>query len=152
MDDDPVARLKTPQDCEQFAINVEERGKPELAIRARRRAVELRAAEHGASSAAEREALEAVYAYERVLSTKRGKKVHASRTWQMIERRGIIPAVEHVVTRSAESTGYTELIKMGMQDKSFEAVVLRHPEVFSSDAVRRSFGARQNWTTSALQK
>jgi hypothetical protein len=27
---------------------------------------------------------------------------------------------------------------MGMQDKSFEAVVLRHQNVFSTDAVRRS--------------
>jgi hypothetical protein len=103
MDDDPIAKLKTPEACEQFAINVEERGKPELALAARRRAVELRAAAHGANTVAEREALEAVYAYERVLSTKRGKKIRASRTWQMIDRRGIIPAVEHVVTRNAES-------------------------------------------------
>jgi hypothetical protein len=139
MDDyDPIPRLKTPEDCEQFAINVEKLGKPELALRARRRAVELRAAVHGAKTAAEREALEAVYAYERVLTTKRGKKIRASRTWQMIDRRGIIPAVEHVVARSAESTGYTALVDMGMQDKSFEAVVLRHPDVFSEEALRRS--------------
>jgi hypothetical protein len=44
MDDyDPIPRLKTPEDCEQFAINVEKLGKPELALRARRRAIELRA-------------------------------------------------------------------------------------------------------------
>jgi hypothetical protein len=139
MDDcDPIPRLKTPEDCEQFAINVEKRGKPQLALRARRRAIELRAAAHGENTAAEREALEAVYAYERVLTTKHGKKIRASRTWQMIERRGIIPAVEHVVARGAESAGYKALIDMGMQDKSFEAVFLRHPDVFSEDAVRRS--------------
>jgi hypothetical protein len=136
--DDTIANLKTPEECEQFAINVEERGKRELAVAARRRAVELRAAAHGASTAAEREALEAVYAYERVLSSRHGRKTRASRTWQMIERRGIIPAVEHVVTRTAESTGYTALVQMGMQDKAFESVVLRHPDVFSPDAVRRS--------------
>jgi len=56
----------------------------------------------------------------------------------MIERRGIIPAVEHVVTRRDESTGYTALVEMGMQDKAFEAVVLRYPQVFSAEAVRRS--------------
>ena len=136
--DERIARLTTPEACEQFAINVEERGKPELALAARRRAVELRAAAHGASTAAEREALEAVYAYERVLSTKRGRKTRASRTWQMIERRGIIPAVEHVVTRSAESTGYTALVQMEMHEMEFEAVVLRHPDMFSAEAVRRS--------------
>lgn len=138
MTDDVIAKLKTPEECEQFAINVEQRDKPELALAARRRAVELRAAAHNASTVAEREALEAVYAYERVLFSKRGRKIRASRTWQMIERRGIIPAIEQVVTRSSESTGYTALVQMGMQDKSFEAVVLRHPEVFSAEAVRRS--------------
>jgi hypothetical protein len=138
MTDDVVAKLKTPEDCERFATNVEKLGKAELALAARRRSVELRAAAHDAKTDAEREALEAVYAYERVLYSHRGKKVRASRTWQMIERRGIIPAVEHVVTRSTESTGYAALIQMGMQDKSFEAVVLRHPEVFSTEAVNRS--------------
>ena len=29
--DELVAKLKTPEDCERFAINVEARGKPELA-------------------------------------------------------------------------------------------------------------------------
>ena len=76
--DERVARLKTPDECEQFALNVQAR-LPDLARAARRRAVELRAAAHGATSAAEREALEAVYAYERVLSQKRGKKIRASR-------------------------------------------------------------------------
>jgi hypothetical protein len=138
MNDDLIAKLKTPEDCEQFGINVEQRGKPELALAARQRAVELRAAAHNASTAAEREALEAVYAYERILFSKRGRKIRASRTWQMIDKRGIIPAIEQVVTRSSESTGYAPLMQMGMQDKSFEAVVLRHPEVFSAEAVRRS--------------
>jgi hypothetical protein len=136
--DDPIAKLRTPEDCEQFALNVEARGKPELALAARRRAIELRAAAHGASLTVEREALEAVYAYERVLYSKHGRKTRASRTWQMIERRGIIPAVEHVVTRTDESTGYTALVKMGLEDKSFEAVVLRHPDAFSTQAVQRS--------------
>ncbi len=124
--DERVARLKTPDECEQFALNVQAR-LPELARAARRRAVELRAGSHGAVSAAEREALEAVYAYERVLSMKRGKKIRASRTWQMIERHGIIGAVERAVSRSAETAGYTALVEMGMQDFSFEAVVVRHP-------------------------
>ncbi|MFC1461736.1 hypothetical protein ACFLQR_04380, partial [Verrucomicrobiota bacterium] len=87
-----VARLKTPEECEQFAINVQNR-LPELAQAARRRGVEFRAALHGATTAAEREALQAVYAYERVLCEKRGKTVRASRTWQMIKRHGIITAV-----------------------------------------------------------
>src|SRR5688500_10743167 len=99
--DERVARLKTPEDCEQFALNVQAR-LPDLARDARRRAVELRAASHGVTAAVEREALAAVYAYERVLSERRGKKVRASRTWQMIERHGIIEAVERAVNRDSD--------------------------------------------------
>jgi len=136
--DERVAKLKTPEDCERFAINVEARGKPELARAARRRAVQLLAFAHNANTAAEREALEAVYAYERVMSQNAGKKFKAMRTWQMIKRHGLIPAVELVVSRRKEAKGYTALVEMGMQDMAFEAVVLRHPEVFSPGAVERS--------------
>ena len=135
--DERVARLETPQECEQFAINVEKR-LPDLARAARRRAVELRAAAYGATTDAEREALQAVYAYERVLSNKRGKTVHASRTWQMIKRYGIIEAVEKVVNRPDVAPGYTLLEEMGMLDFAFEAVVCRHPDMFSKETVARS--------------
>lgn len=143
--DESIAKLTTPASCEQFALNVEASGKHELALRARRRAVELRAAEHGAVNQAEREALEAVYAYERVLSAHKGRGTRASRTWQMIERHGIINAVERVVARSAESAGYAMLVNMGLQDMAFEAVVLRHPELFSVEAVRRSRQRLDEW-------
>ena len=136
--DERIARLKTPEDCERFAFNVERLGKLDLALAARRRAVELRALAHNANSVAEREALEAVYAYERVLSQRDGKKKRANRTWQMIERYGLIPTVERVVSRPKEAMGYTALVEMGMEDMAFEAVVLRHPEVFSQEAVERS--------------
>jgi hypothetical protein len=136
--DDLVAKLETPEACEQFARNVEARGKPELALEARRRAVQLSASKHGATTSAEREALEAVYAYERVLLAKHGKRIRASRTWKMINERGIIPAVEHLVTRTSETMGYKAVIEMGMPEMAFEAVVLRHPHLFSTEAVRRS--------------
>lgn len=133
-----IASFRTPESCEQFAKNVEARGNPELAQLARRRAIEIRAEQHGATSTAEREALEAVYAYERTLFLKHGRVVRASRTWQMIRKRGVIQAVENVVTRSEESTGYEALVAMGLKDKSFEAVVLRYPDLFSEKAKQRS--------------
>jgi len=139
--DERVLRLKTPEDCEQFALNVDAR-LPDLAQSARRRAVELRAEAHGASTAAEREALAAVYAYERVQSKKKGKRVRASRTWQMIDRHGIIKAVERAVNRPVDPVGYTALAEMGMQDLAFEAVVLRYSDTFSPEAVDK---AAERW-------
>jgi len=142
--DNRISRLTTPEECEQLALNVEAR-LPELAIEARRRALELRAAAHGAASDAEREALAAVYAYEKVLSVKGGKNVRASRTWQMIKRHGIIKAVERAVNRPNETAGYKALVDMGMQDFAFEAVVCRHPTVFSPEALKRSRDRLKEW-------
>lgn len=142
--DERILKIQTPEGLEQFALNVEAHS-PKHAQAARRRAVELKAAAHGAKTDVERECLEAVYAYERAESEIRHKKFRASRTWPMIERRGIIPAVEFVVTRRAETTGYRTLIAMGLQDMAFEAVVLRHPDVFSAEAVKASRERFQKW-------
>jgi hypothetical protein len=98
----------------------------------------LRAATHGATTDAEREALEAVYAYERTLYEKHGRRVRASRTWKMIEEHGIIHAIERLVTCRKETMGYMAVVEMGMRDMTFEAVVLRHPEVFSVEAAQAS--------------
>jgi hypothetical protein len=135
---DLIEKLKTPEDCETFAKNVSERGRPDLALAARKRAVALRAAQYGAQSDIERECIEAVYAYEEVLSQKNGKKTKASRTWPMIKKHGIIMAVERAVNREVETQGYTALVEMGLEDYAFEAVILRHPEAFAPEVVERS--------------
>ena len=132
-----IPKFKKPEDYEQFAINVQERS-PERAQEARRRAIELRAELHGATTSVEREALEAVFAYERMLWMEKGKKVRASYTWRMIENRGLLAAVERLVTRKKETQGYRLLVANGLEDKAFEAVVLRHPQSFSDEAVAAS--------------
>jgi hypothetical protein len=142
--DETIARFTTPEACEQFALNVEARS-PARALEARRRAVELRALSHGATTAAEREALQAIYAYERTLFKKHGKHQQASYTWRMVERVGIIAAVESAVSRRTETAGYRALIAEGMQDMAFESVVLRHPDAFSAEAVEKSKKRLEEW-------
>jgi len=136
--DPRVAKLKTPKDCETFAKNARDRGAPHLAEEARQRAIQLRAEEHGAKTDVERECLEAVYAYEEVLSAQKGKRLRAGRTWPMIHEHGILPAVERIVMKRTESVGYTALAEMGLKEFAFEAVILRHPKFFSPEAVARS--------------
>jgi len=143
--DERVKKLKTPEDCERFAKNAAERGRPDLAQEARKKAVELRAEFYGVQTAAERECLEAVYAYEEVLKEKNGKKTKASRTWQMINKHGILQAVERAVNRPQETTGYTSLLEMGLEDYAFEAVVVRYPSLFSQEAVARCEERIQQW-------
>lgn len=138
MTDHRIAKLKTPRDCEVLAKNATERGRPDLAKAAKQRAVQIRAENYGATSDVERECIEAVFAYEEVLSAKAGRRQPASRTWPMIERYGIIEAVERVVKRKDDALGYTALMDMGLAEYAFEAVILRHPSAFSPQAVAQS--------------
>lgn len=145
--DDRVKKLDTPEKCAIFAKNCIERGREDLAQEAKERAVQLRAEAHGAETDAEREALDAVYAYEEVLSTKNGKKTRAGRTWQMIERHGI-GAVERAVNRPTETQGYTSLVEIGLEDYAFENVILRYPNLFSEQAVNISKARIEQWRSS----
>lgn len=143
--DKRVSRLQSPEECDQFILNVEHKS-PDLAQEARRRKVELLAARYGARGAAEEEALRAVYAYEEVLSRKNRRKTHASRTWPMIERHGIIEAVERAVNRKKETVGYTALTEVGLQEFTFEAVIVRYPHLFRPETVARAKARVVEWT------
>ncbi len=140
-----VIKLKTPDECATFEKNIAERGRPDLAVAARKRALELRAQQYGATNEVERQCLEAIYAYERILSDKNGKNTRASRTWQMVKRHGIIGAVERAVNRETETVGYTALVEAGLEDYAFEAVVVRHPHSFSREAVKHSQARVDEW-------
>lgn len=144
--DERVAKLKSPEECERFATNAIRLGRRDLADEARRRAVELRAEKYGASSQAEKECLQAIYAYEEVLSKKNGRRTPASRTWQMIKRHGILASAERAVNRESETAGYKALVEMGLQQFAFEAVILRYPDLFSPEAVERSRRRMKEWS------
>jgi hypothetical protein len=63
----------------------------------------------------------------------------------MVERHGILAAAERAVNRRAETAGYRALAEMGLQEFAFEAVILRHPALFSEDAVQRSQERMREW-------
>ena len=137
MNDYRVERCKTPAECESFAQNVE-KDHPELAKAARRRAVELRAAEQGATTEAEFDALRAVCAFEDVRSQANGRKARPNRTRQSFQRIGIIPTVEKIVVRKTPTDGYAALVEAGMNDFTFEAVVLRNEAHFTPAAIEQA--------------
>lgn len=136
--DDRVEKLKTVEQCERFARNARDRGYEELAQQAQARSIQLKSEKHQAQSQVERECLRAIYAYEEAQSKLKGRRFRANRTWQMIDRHGIIPAVERAVNRSDETMGYQALVEMGMGEFAFEQVILRHPSSFSEAVVKRS--------------
>lgn len=143
--DERIKNLDTPKKCEIFANNALTAGREDLAKQARARAIQLKAEAYGAETSAEKEAIEAVYAYEEVLSANNGKKTRASRTWPMIQKYGIINTVERAVNRKAETKGYTALLDMGLEAYAFEAIILRYPELFSESAVEISQQRMKEW-------
>ena len=143
--DERVKSLDTPKKCEIFANNALNAGREDLAKQAKERAIQLKAETYGAETSAEKEAIKAVYAYEEILSANNGKKTRASRTWPMIQKYGIINAVERAVNRKAETKGYTVLLEMGLEAYAFEAVILRYPDQFSESAVEISRQRMSEW-------
>lgn len=136
--DQRVERLTTPKECEIFAKNARDRNRDDLAEEAKHRAIQLNAIAYGSENDAERECLEAIYAYEQILSANNGKATKASKTWQLVKRHGIIAATERVIERTDVTAGYDALKEAGLEKYAFEATVLRHKALFSETAVTRS--------------
>jgi len=133
-----ISQLKTPEECLIFEKNVIERNRPDLALAARKRSIELRSFAHGTTSDVERDCLAAIYAYEDILSAKNNRKTRATRTWQMISRHGIVEAFERAINRPDNTSGYDSLLKQGLEQFAYENVVLRHVDSFSEAAVKRA--------------
>jgi len=131
--DETILNLKTPEECILLAAKYSD-----LALQARRRAIELRVASHESKREVETELLKVLYAYEEVLSIKNKRRTHASRTWGMVKRYGIIGAAERAVNRKIEPMGYKVLDEMGMNDLTFEAVIVRFSDSFNPEVVNRA--------------
>lgn len=129
-----VARINDPELCYVFAKNATRNGKPELAVQAYRRAVDLRAQQYGADSQAEAAALCAIYAYEEALSYSRGKRTRATGTWQLVNRHGVLTAVSKRLNSGKGENVQPVLAALGMEDYSFSAVHAAYPEAFAASA------------------
>ncbi len=120
---------------DRFCAVCTSKGRPKPS---KRETVQAKAAAHNPDTDVEREAFEAVYAYQEARSTQAGRPFRASRTWPMIERLGILVAVERLVSKSDDSDCYATLVEMGMEDLAFEQTVVRHRDAFSEKAVLAS--------------
>lgn len=132
-----IARLKTVDECRQFAVNQNENIELKKAVA--RRLVEIQVATHSNDSAVVQDIWSVVYSYELLLFAKHGKHLKANYTRRSIANHGELAAVDRIVCqRDADDDGFERLSKAGLQDKTFEALVLRHPEYFSETAVAQA--------------
>jgi hypothetical protein len=82
--------------------------------------------------------LKAVYAYEKILHIKNRKRTRATYTWRSIKDHGIIGGIDRIVSKSAETIGFNHLSEIRLTDYSFEAIVLKYPDSFTSNAVEQA--------------
>lgn len=59
----------------------------------------------------------------------------AIRTRQMIERKGVIKALEQLVQSADYQQGFRKLHEHNQLDKSFEALVIKYSDLFSKNAI-----------------
>lgn len=130
-----IARLKTSQEARQLAENAHRLGHSNWHALALQRARELKAAEEGYTTPAQQAIATALYAYEEEQSRLKGRTFRATRTRQMLARHGALVAVERMVLNRQPSKGFQVLEDAGLQELSFEAIVDRYPDEFTSVAV-----------------
>jgi hypothetical protein len=127
-----ASRAKTVKEAINLLENAQKANRTDVALAVRRRLIDLRAQVHGAQPGSlEAEALATIYAYEQAVLGGH----HASRTWQMVRKYGLVNTVERLVTSAKPSAGYAKLVEAGLSDLAFEALVLRYPGSFSSAAI-----------------
>lgn len=85
------------------------------------------------------DALKSLDAYKEFLMAKHnGRKVKATYTRRMLKKRGTIEALERLMRSTKIHPGLIALLKMGLKNLTFEAVVLSHPDSFTKEAVKRA--------------
>ena len=133
--DERIARVKTSQDARQLAENAQRLGRPDLAAQALERARELKALEEGYTSPAQQAIATALYAYEEEQSRDKERTFRAHRTRQMMAEHGALGAAERMVLHRRPSKGFEVLDGAGLRELSFEAIIDRFPNEFSTAAV-----------------
>ncbi len=126
-----IRRLKTPEECRNFAANAKSRGHEELVPECLLREAELMAARKAvpARTELERRLTRDICLIEQLS----GKRL--SRTWPMIQRHGFIGTVERIVTKPGPSSGFELAVKNGVPHATFEQAVLDNPALFSTEAI-----------------
>ena len=148
---DRISLYNTVKLCETFAANAARKGRTDLVEAANRRALEIKIHSHNVQSQVEREIhshnvqaqvereiIEAIYLYESVMSLEKGKKYTAKRTWPMMAKYGFIGAAARLAVKKDRAPGFRRLVAAGHMDMTFEAIIVRHPEVFEAEVVTKA--------------
>jgi hypothetical protein len=91
------------------------------------------------------EAWDGLVEYERCLKERNnGKNIRAARTWQTLEKKGLIRSTEDRVLRG-QGGGFCTLMKAGKREATDEFVVLKYRQYFSPNAIAEAKKRIDTW-------
>jgi len=136
-----ISHIRTQEQCVNFIKNVTKRQREDLVPLILQRSLELSIQDYANESPLEDveiACLKVLFLYEKQLALKNGRANKATYTRRSIKNNGIVKAVDNIVSKNAETVGFKNLCSVGLTLDSFEVVVDKFPEKFSSLAVEKS--------------
>ena len=131
-----VPTMEGPDKLRALMANAERLEVPAVYDAAFRRLAAVQS--EGEQGTAEYDMWGAVHAIEEMKRIEAGKTIRLSYLRRDIQKLGMVPAMDKLVSKPGPSERFEELIEKGHPDLTAEAVVLRHAGRFGSDAVARS--------------
>lgn len=122
-----------PEKLRKLMANAVRLGYDDLAFQCRLRIAELAGAPY--DDVLEREFWIAVSTAEEIKTAENGKTTRLARIRQKHRRAGVQKALEDWAIEPATADGFATLVANGRSDLTGEAILLRHEEQFSVDAV-----------------
>ena len=131
-----VAQMDDPDKLRALMANAERLEVPAVYDAAFRRLAAVQS--EGEQGSAEYDMWAAVNAIEEMKRIEAGKTIRLSYLRRDIQKLGMVPAMDKLVSKPGPSERFEELIEKGYPSLTAEAVVLRHAGRFGADAVARS--------------
>ena len=118
--------------------NGREHNMPTIMQAALKRAIDLKAEGFKPEDDFEDAVFHALAGYEIVLSIKNDRRVAANRTRSLLKRHTAQDALKSLVNFSKESYGLQILSDMQLAEFTFESVIIRFPDLFTSEQVEKA--------------
>lgn len=125
---DQIARCSEPALLKQWIKNAQRQGNMTVERAARLRLYEILPS--ATPGTLEYDVWQSIYALEDLEGANKGKTVRLQRTRTMIRDKKEVGTVAHLVTKRTASAGFQMLLDYELPERTFEALVLKHPDKF----------------------
>lgn len=131
-----IAGANDPERLRAMMANAERLDVPSVRDAAFRRLAVVQS--EGEPGTAEHDLWSVIHAIEEMRSQEKGKRILSSYLRRDIQKLGLVPAIDKLVSKPGSSDRFKELIDRGYPELTAEVAVMRHSTRFSDEAHARS--------------